>query len=795
MLARQKLRQEFDEYCAGYTRHFVKQGAFSLYHSKELDKLVKKAHKAILAEFFEDYLPSSENVPLCILAGKAYADFQLCANAAVPLLFIYKDIKAFNLKPIIKALIALLNDIGLVIEYQICELGGIVGKARELKPIQTRYLCGSKALFKAARAEIKTALNAYKDEFAADLLAHFKDSNLPTIKQEFNIKRDFGGLQDYENLNALLALFKDSPRNYALNFATEKELSELRLAADYILSLQSAMNIQSGADSDIFLLANAEQISTLMQKKDKKRLNAKTSLLQKAMNSLHTIGFYTHYLAAQLKFRLCPPKFQPTARGVFVSADKRLFIAQKQGFSTLKDFLNAVHSLDDLYMDFDLSVIMALKRLRISKKDYEQALLPFRNLLYRRHSFAVLKLLFDAGVLKELLKAYAPLYFLPDEESLYSRDTNAFLTLREFEAQMGNFEVLKNLSAQEKIVTKLAILMSASDENNEISLANIYRALCGKLNLHGEVAEFGLKMCKHFNLMREFIAKEDIYNENIIASLISRLANARNIKVLYALTLINAKAMGVREHFFYKSLDALLNNALAGFENAELLDESTRRVKKEQALRRSKPFLQLDAYLQDKITHIKSNLFIIKNPFEKIIKVAQKARASDFEFWLDNEKNFVFEMMARENRLDLQGILSALSGLNLVFMSFFPLFDDKVYLKFEYANEISDAQKERFEGLLRKNFQGSKLGLKKPMIKKDELKLDLGYSKTYAKLNLNTRDEQGLMAFVMHAFNELNLTLSAAKIQTIRGRTRNTFYLQKTPNLDEQRLIKSLTSE
>ena len=104
-------------------------------------------------------------------------------------------------------------------------------------------------------------------------------------------------------------------------------------------------------------------------------------------------------------------------------------------------------------------------------------------------------------------------------------------------------------------------------------------------------------------------------------------------------------------------------------------------------------------------------------------------------------------------------------------------------------------QKAKFSELLQKNLSTNELKLKKPMIKKDELKFDLGYSKTYAKLNLNTKDQQGLMAFVMSVFDELDLTLSAAKIQTIRQRTRNTFYFEKTPNLDEQRLIKSLASE
>ena len=202
-------------------------------------------------------------------------------------------------------------------------------------------MCGSKALFKAARDEIKQALALYKDEFADALLAHFKDRNLAFIKQEFNIKKDFGGLEDYANLDSLLLLLKDSPKNYALHFVSEKELSELRLATDFLLSLQSAMNIQNGADTDKFLFSNAGEISLLMKKKDKKNLDAKNSMLQKAMSCLHTIGFYTRYISMRIQFARQEPKFQPLMQSAFMRAEDKIFISKRQVFSTLKDFLDA----------------------------------------------------------------------------------------------------------------------------------------------------------------------------------------------------------------------------------------------------------------------------------------------------------------------------------------------------------------------------------------------------------------------------------------------------------------------
>lgn len=795
MLARQRLKKEFEEYCLSYSKHFLKQGAFSLYHSKELDYFVKKSYEGVLLEFFEEFLPT--DIPICIIATKAYSDFKLCANESLGLLFVYKDIKAFHIKPMIKGMIALLNDIGLHLEYQICEASGIMSKYKELEILSTRYICGSKTLFKNAKEDIKRLLILHRDDFASKIFEYFNSQPfVPFIKQEFDIKKDFGGLNDYANLNALLALFKDSPKNYALEFISEKELSELRLAMDFLLSLKSAMNIQSKKDNDIFLMANANELSALMQKKDKKNLQASQSLLQKAMSCMHTIGIFTRFLLSKIKQKHYKQDLQSFEKcGNFLLYKGVIYLDESFKFESLKAFLQALNALEDKYLDFDIGISFYLRQMKISKKDIENALLDFKNILYRQHSFSLLKLLLDSGLLKDLLKAFALLRFLPDEESVYSRDENAFLILGEFERSKDE-QILK-LNAEEKLVLKLSIIMSASNEENEISRANIYRSLCLKLDISSSYTEWGLKFFKYFFVMKELIEKEDIYNEIIISSLISKLENARNLKLLASLSFISAKALGENSHFYYKSLDKLLLNSLAGFENAEFLDESTRRVKKELTLKRTKVFLELDTRMQDKILHIASNLFIIKNSFENIVEIAKIADKEDFKLWLDNEKNLILELVAKSSKLDLSNILNTLSAFNLVFMSFFSLFDDKVYLKFEYSNIISDEQKNTLKDLLEKNLQSHKKSLKKALIKKDELKFDLNYSKTYAKLNLNTKDQQGLMAYVMSVFNEFKLTLSAAKIQTIRRRTRNTFYFQKTKALieNEAKIITILTGE
>lgn len=131
-------------------------------------------------------------------------------------------------------------------------------------------------------------------------------------------------------------------------------------------------------------------------------------------------------------------------------------------------------------------------------------------------------------------------------------------------------------------------------------------------------------------------------------------------------------------------------------------------------------------------------------------------------------------------------------------MGFFELFEDKIYLKFEYSDIISDEQKESLRNLLNSKLHTKiQKKVKKPNIKKDELKLDMDYSKNYAKINLNTKDQKGLMAYVMEVLTNYDVILSAAKIQTIRERTRNVLILHKNESLQnyKEKILKSLISE
>ncbi len=765
-----------------YFRYFLRQGSFSLHYSKDMDYFVKEAYENVLKDYFEDFLPQNELVPICILANEHFATNSLCMNEALPLILVYKDIKAFHLKPMIKAFIEALNDLKFELSFKIIELKGLKNIAKDtfLSP-QLRFICGSKFLFKELKNDFNNFLKENKENLAKSVLLEFKNQNIPFLKQEFHIKKDPGGLNDLRKLETLLALFKDSPKNYALYFMDEKALSKLRLASEFLLNLKSALNLNANKDDDEFLLFKLEKLAKLLHKKDQKNFKAEELLMQKTLQSRHIICLYSAFLALKIRQKY----FKNEALQGF---------ALNQNFKSLNEVLNYLNLLEDKAYEFSTEWVFVLFNLNFSKENLEKNLQIFEKFFYRKNSFCILKLLLDSGILKEFYKQFPR--FLCDEMGDYSFDSQAFLTLFYFEKEEQNLETLKKLNTEERMIIKFVIILSTIRGENEVSMASIYRSYAAKFHIKAENFELGLRLFKNYDALKELVEKDDVYNPVVLLNLLSRIKDLKTLELLYILTLIRAKALGANA-FFYKVLDRLFKNAKEGFSDENLLEESTKRVKKELTLKRSKIFLEQDKILQEKITHIKSNLFIIKNSFEDIVNIAKIAQNSSFKFWLENAPNLNLQLVALKD-FELNIILTSLANLNLVFMSFYELFDDKIYLRFEYENIISKEQKERLIKLLNSSLKAPlKNKIKKPIIKKDELKFDLNYSKNYAKLNLNTKDQQGLIAFLMNAFKKFGLSLSAAKIQTIRQRTRNTFIFQKNEALldKEQELITSLISE
>jgi [protein-PII] uridylyltransferase len=67
---------------------------------------------------------------------------------------------------------------------------------------------------------------------------------------------------------------------------------------------------------------------------------------------------------------------------------------------------------------------------------------------------------------------------------------------------------------------------------------------------------------------------------------------------------------------------------------------------------------------------------------------------------------------------------------------------------------------------------------------------------TYAELSVYTQNQKGLLAFIVHTLDSLNIDITTAKIYTTKTRARDNFLIDKEQDMchNSEKLLSLLTS-
>lgn len=127
---------------------------FFVKHTKHTDKFLIQLYKYILRKHFGDYQPMSSSIPVTLIALGSYGREQLCIYSDVDLMILYKDIKGYNLRPLMEELVTLAWDCGLKLGSRVHEINEIEEGVKEDITIKTsilesRVIYGSKHLWYA----------------------------------------------------------------------------------------------------------------------------------------------------------------------------------------------------------------------------------------------------------------------------------------------------------------------------------------------------------------------------------------------------------------------------------------------------------------------------------------------------------------------------------------------------------------------------------------------------------------------------------------------------------------------
>jgi len=293
--------------------------------------------------------------------------------------------------------------------------------------------------------------------------------------------------------------------------------------------------------------------------------------------------------------------------------------------------------------------------------------------------------------------------------------------------------------------------------------------------------------------------REDLHAEKVILKFSSHFPTQKELDFIYILTYADMNGVGnktIYNDFNSRLINNLYLQSSLSISNIKLLQETTKRVKKEKKLKQLESFKALPKSLQKKVLNINSDLFFIKNTPQRVINITQKAhQLKDYEFVISNNKFLTIEILRKKN-LDLSFLLHKLSNLNIVQMDIYKLFSGIKYFRIDFDETINEGEYIHLNEIITNALEKvHTLKLKKPQIDAKDIYIDCNHSKEHAMMQLQCNDQKGLISYIVNVFDNLKIDISSAKIHTKMNKINDLFLIEKNANFchNTNQIIKELT--
>ena len=821
-----KISKVIKEYIGNYLHSldeiFVRnQGKdFLVKHTKTLDSFVNIIYKYALRKYFGNYIPFINAIPITLVAMGSYGREELCVYSDIDLMIVYKEIKGYNIEPIIEDILMLAWDAGMKLGHRTHRVDELFSASNEDLSIKTamlesRFLCGSKILWIETQNELEKIRNYKKKETVLAILDNYKKRiKENSLKMEPNIKESEGGLRDANTLFWLCKIIFNIEKLKDLSdfLLSEREYKEFRSALEFLYRIRSATHLCAKKKQDTLNLEFIPDVARKLGFKDKVLKSAQMQLSHKTLQSMNILNItskifikkVTSPILADMKniTKLRKSRIVPH---IYV-CNNIVYASSHKYINTLDDVLIQLHTFSKKNIKFDISYVNFIRFCLFPTHNSIKTYKLFKKLLFGSYIYEIFKTLDNASLLQQLAHPFKQVKFLAqfDGYHKYPVDKHTLRCIYHLENIKDDFisSLFENLSLEEKALMRLCVFfhdIGKGRRGNHSELgARIFKAYAKKLEFSPKAVNDGTLLIKLHTLMSNTASREDIYSERVVLSFVSKIKSINILNMLYILTYadINGVGGGVYTDFTANLLRELYNKALYSFSRKNLIDETSSRLRRERILKKSEKFQEFSPILQRKTLGINSNLFFLKYKSDQIIKIAKLTyNTNTFTYKIQTKPYLIIEVIKKED-FNIGYLLGKLSYLNLVHMEIYKLFDEKKYFKLEFNEIISDDDKYLVGELIENSFDmNKKTRLVKPIILKDEIDLDCEHSMSYAQIHIHTKDQKGLMAYVMSKFDEKGIDIAMAKIQTIKRKTRNLILIEKTLYLCENKdeIVESLT--
>jgi [protein-PII] uridylyltransferase len=787
---------------------------FFIRHTKHTDKFLVQLYKYILRKHFGSYQPMSTSIPISLVALGSYGREQLCIYSDIDIMILYEDIKGYNLKAIMEEFITLAWDCGLKLGSRVHELGEIEKSVEEditIKSsiLESRLIYGSKFLWFSYEKVLTNVRKTNQKEFILDKLEEHKQRLLKyTLKMEPNIKDGFGGIREsnmlYWMVNVLYGV--TNTRHLVGIEYTENEYKKYRQSLEFIFQVRNALHNIARKKQDQVTFDILPDLSDKLGFKNKPRHTKERQCMSKLLSCLHTIHSFTATMVKKFTRSVLSEK-ENISKLKEYRYKKNLYIVEGTlytSFSAKPKSLNAllkelIELPSEVYR-FDRSYIYYASKAKLPSIQSKELKKNIKTMLYKPSLYPMIKLIYNAGLFQAVLPIAKKIIDQPQFDGYHQHptDVHSLQTLK-FAQNIQNKDakdIYDQLSEKQQSLVKLVALFhdvgKGRTEDHHIVGEKLFKNMAKQLEFDEKHIQVGARLVRYHNKMSYVATHEDIYSEKVILNFIGLIKSEIALKMLYVVTYSDISAVG--ENVFNGSISSLLKQlytqSLPGFENKDLLNESKRRVAKQNAIIKLKRYKELPNIIKKKIMYISSNQMFLRLKAEDILDIAIHAKdVKDYKYKIVNDTQLTIRII-RKVPLNLGYLLGKMEFLNIASMNIYKLYDDKKAFYISFSEKVDDEDLFYVKQIIKDSFDMSKnTKLRIPTIKKENIKVDCNHTAYLASMSIAAKDQKGLFAYVSKIFDDYNIDVETAKLNTIKGYAKDLILIEKNgnfcPNQDE----------
>jgi [protein-PII] uridylyltransferase len=775
---------------------------FLVKHTKQLDSIIDLMYKTILRRTFGNYLPMRNSIPISIVALGSYGREQLCVYSDIDLLIVYEDIEGYNAKHIIEKVFYLALDAGLNLGHRVHEVSDLFKASGEDLTIRTslmeaRFITGSQFTWHGCQRQLNRIRLYKQKEFILEKIeeAKVRRKKYPPSMQP-NIKESVGGLRDSHLLFwvAQTIYGVNSLKDLSGELFSEDGYKEYRIALELLFRIRSALHLISKKQEDTLQMQYMPEAAKMLGFKNEQKLVSKILEAQWRINNFTQI-FVKKMVRPLIQESSYVTKFRHNRiqKGIYLF-EQRVYASFNLDTLPIDDLLRILVNLEDKFYHFDAGFLSQFTYTQINHPLKSSTYELLKQLIKKEHIYSFLKLFYDAGVLHKLFSNFKKVLHLPQFDGYhhYPVDIHSIKCVEALENISDKLvkKLFDELNDDEKLLIKSVVLFHDTGKGRKQDHSDVGAKLIApflkKLGLGEDLQQRGILLVKHHILMSNVAFKENIHNEKTLYKFMSNVVDEKNLKLLFILTYADISGVGgdVYNSFNARLLHDLYSSALEVSQNSGRITDAKKRLIIEKRVKNLTEFKDMPRTLQKKTLGIESNLFFFKHTPQDIVKIAKKAKETkEYQYSTHTDQALIIEIY-RKVPINIGYLLSTLSHLDVGSMEIFTLFDDIKYFKIEFKKNVYGAELMDVEDTIDAAFDmGKSVQNKNIEIKKDEIVIDCDHSLAYAELKINTKNQIGLLAYVMDIFEKLDINIVSAKIHSTKYKVRDSFLMSKQNNI------------